>query len=45
MGLGFGNGQFDDSIAYGKTEAYNSFGELINSNTKYIKYDVKLLKK
>lgn len=36
MGLGFGNGQFDDSIAYGKTEAYNSFGELINSGTKYI---------
>ena len=36
MGLGFGNGQFDDSIAYGKDEAYNSFGELINSNTKYI---------
>lgn len=36
MGLGFGNGQFDDSIAYGKDEAYNSFGELINSGTKSI---------
>lgn len=42
MGLGFGNGQFDDSIAYGKDEAYNSFGELINSNTKYIAYNATL---
>ena len=37
MGLGFGDGQFDDSIAYGKDNyAYDSFGELVNSDTKYI---------